>query len=78
MNCKVVSIEQIFKEKNFLLKKKIVEQKNCISVITEEIKKEKENTEFIKLTLNTKNQQLKDDMMLIKNEWEKKCNELVK
>ena len=67
----------MFKDKNFLLKKKIIEQKNIIKLHAEEIKKERDNTETVKKTLGSKIQLLKDDMMTIMKEWEKKCNEQV-
>ena len=78
----------MFKDKNFLLKKKILEQKNMIRILNEDLgkerenienlkMKERENTENLKMNNNMKIQQLKDDMLIIKNEWEKKCNQQV-
>ena len=67
----------MFKDKNFLLKKKILGQKNNLWKLNEELRKDRENLENVKTRNSTIIQQLKDDMLIIKTEWEKKCNEQV-
>jgi len=67
----------MYKDKNLLLKRKIIEQKTNIAILNEQLTKERHNSETIKLAYIQKVQGLKDDMQTVKDEWEKKCNEQV-
>jgi hypothetical protein len=67
----------MYKDKNMLLKRKIIEQKTNIAILNEQLTKERQNSETIKLAYVQKVQGLKDDMQTVKDEWEKKCNEQV-
>ena len=67
----------MYKDKNLLLKKKIIEQKTNLAIINEQLNKEKQTSETIKFSYVQKIQGLKDDMQTIKDEWEKKCYEQV-
>ena len=74
---KLVTLENSYKEKSSLLKKKIIELKTFKINTEKYIETEKNNMINIKNTHAKKVFQMTEDMILIKNEWEKKCEELV-
>jgi hypothetical protein len=59
------------------LKKKIIELKNVKSNLENLFETEKNNANNLKTTHNKKVYKMTEDMILIKNEWEKKCEEQV-
>ena len=74
---KLVTLENSYKEKSSLLKKKIIELKTFKINTEKYIETEKNTMINIKNTHAKKVFQMTEDMILIKNEWEKKCEELV-
>ena len=71
-------IENAFKDKATLLKNKIIEQKTNKINLEKYIENEKNNLVNIKNNNAIKEIQMTEEMILIKNEWEKKYEEQVK